>query len=154
MKRNEQKASDAHGEPKAMRMGSSSTNVELTSIRISNEPLSTSGDISCQTSYPNNESRYSSPITSPYPYEVTQVQPFEPVSVDIDPASVWVSPDLILDSSRVYITCSGERKIEVVDSVMVSLGFSNNSPLAYGRIIQKYVKQQPSTFHSTSFQAQ
>ena len=101
MKRNEQKTNDAHGEPKDTRVGSSSTNVELTSTRICNEPLSTSGDISCQTSYPNNESRYSSP-TSPYPYEVTQAPPFEPVSVDTDPARIWVSPDLILDSSKVY----------------------------------------------------
>ena len=102
MKRNEQKTNDVLGEPKATTDGSSSTNVELTSTRICNEPLSTSGDISSQTSYPNNESRYSSPITSPYPYEVTQVPPFEPVSVDTDPANVWVSPDLILDSSKVY----------------------------------------------------
>ncbi|XWS49235.1 hypothetical protein CRYUN_Cryun13aG0146500 [Craigia yunnanensis] len=102
VKRNEQKANDAHGEPKAVRVGSSSTNVELTSTTICKEPLSSSGDISCQTSCPNNESRYSSPITSPYPCEFTQVQPFEPVSVDTDPASVWVSPDLILDSSKDY----------------------------------------------------
>ncbi|KAK6250977.1 hypothetical protein QUC31_008562 [Theobroma cacao] len=101
VKRNEQKATDAHGEPKATRVGSNSTNVELTSTRICNESLSI-GDISCQTSYPNNESRCSSPTTSPYPYEVTQMQPFEPVSVDTDPASVWVSPDLILDSSKDY----------------------------------------------------
>ncbi|XVF52390.1 hypothetical protein PTKIN_Ptkin05aG0014300 [Pterospermum kingtungense] len=92
VKRNDQQKTNdaaAHGEPKAK--------------RVCNEPSSTSGDISCQTSYPNNESRYSSPITSPYPYEVTQVPPVEPVSVDAtDPASVWVSPDLILDSSKDY----------------------------------------------------
>lgn len=110
MKRNEQKTNDVNGDqPKAKRpVGSISTTntVEvLTSTGICNEPLSTSDDISCQTSYPNNnnESRYSSPITSPHPYEVTQVPPVEPVSVDTtDPASVWVSPDLILDSSKVY----------------------------------------------------
>ncbi|XVF51957.1 hypothetical protein PTKIN_Ptkin04bG0225800 [Pterospermum kingtungense] len=97
VKRNEQKASDGHGEPKVMRVGSSSgsANVEVTSTRICNEPLSISGDISCQTSYPNNESRHSSPMASPYHYEVTQMQPF-------DPASIWVSPDLILDSSKDY----------------------------------------------------
>ncbi|XP_022772407.1 NAC domain-containing protein 71-like [Durio zibethinus] len=103
VKRNEQKKNDAHREPKATRVGGSSTSVELnTSSRICNAPLSTSDDISCQTSYPNIESRYASPITSPYPYEVTQVPPFEPVSVDTDPSSVWVSPDLILDSSKDY----------------------------------------------------
>lgn len=69
--------------------GSGSPNVDST--RNSNEPFTTtSGDI-CQTSY-------SSPITSPQ-----MQQPFEtvPVSIDTNPASVWVSPDLILDSSKV-----------------------------------------------------
>ncbi|KAG4134786.1 hypothetical protein ERO13_D08G178500v2 [Gossypium hirsutum] len=102
VKRNEPRASDAHGKPKAMRVGNRSSNAELTSPMVSNEPLSNSGDISCQTSYPNNESRYSSPITSPYPYEVTQVPPFEPASVATDPTSIWVSPELILDSSKDY----------------------------------------------------
>ncbi|XVE65266.1 hypothetical protein DITRI_Ditri07aG0167400 [Diplodiscus trichospermus] len=92
MKRNEQKTKDAHGEPKVRKVGSSSTNVEVTSTRIYNEPLSTTGgDFSC----------YSSPITSPC--EVTEVPPFEPVSADTNPAcSIWVSPDLILDSSKDY----------------------------------------------------
>lgn len=70
--------------------GSGSPNVDST--RNSNEPFTTtSGDI-CQTSY-------SSPITSPQ-----MQQPFEtvPVSIDTNPASVWVSPDLILDSSKDY----------------------------------------------------
>ncbi|OMO77232.1 No apical meristem (NAM) protein [Corchorus capsularis] len=94
VKRNEQKA-------KSTAVGSSSgAMVELTSsTMICNEPLS---DISCQTSYPNNESRYSSPVTSPYPYEVTQIPPNEPPSAHTDPASVWVSPDMILDSSKDY----------------------------------------------------
>ncbi|KAE8727404.1 hypothetical protein F3Y22_tig00005459pilonHSYRG00018 [Hibiscus syriacus] len=72
------------------------------SPRTSNEPLSSSGDISCQTSYPNNESRYSSPVPSPYPNEITQETPFEPVSSATDPASIWVTPDLILNSSKDY----------------------------------------------------
>ncbi|TYH98958.1 hypothetical protein ES332_A11G033500v1 [Gossypium tomentosum] len=67
------------GKPKEMSIGSSSTNVELTSItRNCNEPLST---ISCQTSYPNNETRY---------------------SVDTDPASFWASADVVFDSSKDY----------------------------------------------------
>ncbi|KAK8971904.1 hypothetical protein V6N11_061741 [Hibiscus sabdariffa] len=102
VKRNEPKASDAHRESKAIMVGNSSTNVELTaSPKISNEPLSNSDDISCQTSYPNNESCYPSPITS-YANEVTQVPPSEPVSTATGPASIWVSPDLILDSSKDY----------------------------------------------------
>ncbi|GMJ12492.1 NAC domain containing protein 71 [Hibiscus trionum] len=103
VKRNEPKATDAHREPKATRVGNSPTNVELTaSPRISNKPLSNSGDISCQTSYPNNEGHNPSPITSPYRNEVTQVPPFEPVSTATDPTSIWVSHDLILDSSKDY----------------------------------------------------
>ncbi|MBA0768824.1 hypothetical protein Gotri_017601 [Gossypium trilobum] len=67
------------GKPKEMSIGSSSTNVELTSItRNCNEHLST---ISCQTSYPNNETRH---------------------SVDTDPASFWASPDVVFDSSKDY----------------------------------------------------
>ncbi|XP_017641249.2 NAC domain-containing protein 71-like [Gossypium arboreum] len=101
MKRNESKATDTNGELRATRVKTRSINTELTSTWTCNEPLSTSGDISCQTCYPNNESHYSSPITSP-PHEVTQLQPFEPISVNIDVANVWLSPDLILDSSKDY----------------------------------------------------
>ncbi|GLT91197.1 hypothetical protein SLE2022_090970 [Rubroshorea leprosula] len=104
VKRNEhaQKTSDSHGEPKSKRLGSSSGNGEFTSTQISNEGMSISCDISPQGSYPCYESRYSSPITSPHPYEVTQVAPFEHASMDSNPASFWVSPDLILDSSKDY----------------------------------------------------
>ncbi|KAK8998072.1 hypothetical protein V6N11_012604 [Hibiscus sabdariffa] len=98
VERNEQKACDVHGKPKALRVENGSSSVELTSPRVRNQPLSKSGDISCKSSYLNNESRYSSPITSNY--EVTQVPPFEPVSVANDPTSIWVLPDLILDSSK------------------------------------------------------
>ncbi|KAK8481562.1 hypothetical protein V6N11_080133 [Hibiscus sabdariffa] len=101
MKRNESKACGGHGAPRAIKIGTRSTNMELTSTKVCNEPLSTFGDISCQTSYPNSESRYSSPVTSPA-HEVTHVPPFEPASLDIDPASVWLSHDLILDSSKDY----------------------------------------------------
>ncbi|MFQ6654000.1 hypothetical protein Gotur_025138 [Gossypium turneri] len=90
VKRNEPKASDARGEPKATKVGSSSTNVILPVPRTCN-----SGNISCQASYPNRESHYTSS-------EVMRVPPFEPVSANSDPRGVWVSPDLILDSSKDY----------------------------------------------------
>ncbi|KAK8658000.1 hypothetical protein V6N13_036216 [Hibiscus sabdariffa] len=100
VKRNEPKASDARGEPKATRVGSSSTDVELTMTRTCNQPLSNSGDISCPKSYPNQGSNSSSRVTSPC--EVTQVPPVEPGSVNTELGGVWVSPDLILDSSKDY----------------------------------------------------
>ncbi|KAE8661868.1 Non-intrinsic ABC protein 6 isoform 1 [Hibiscus syriacus] len=100
VKRNELKASDAPGEPEAKGVGSSSTGVELTVTRTYNQPLSNSGDISCPPSYPNQTSNYSSRGTSPC--EVTLVPPFEPVSVNTEPGSVWGSPDLIFYSSKDY----------------------------------------------------
>lgn len=90
------KANDSNGEPKApKRVGTSSSNVDLTS----NEPLSISAGMSSQVNY---ESRHSSHTTSPY--EATPTAEFEPASRDANPADFWVSPDLILDSSKVY-TC-------------------------------------------------
>ncbi|KAM3686748.1 hypothetical protein ACB098_10G026800 [Castanea mollissima] len=101
VKKNEngQKMND-HGEPKAKRVGSSSSNVDFTSIRASNEPISISNDISSQASYLQNESQYSSPITPPH--EVTPMAEFEPSLVETNPTSFWVSPELILDSSKDY----------------------------------------------------
>uniref|UniRef100_A0A5B6ZYW6 NAC domain-containing protein n=1 Tax=Davidia involucrata TaxID=16924 RepID=A0A5B6ZYW6_DAVIN len=96
---NAQKTSDVHGEPKARQVGSSSSNVDFTSTRVLNEPVIISDDTPCQTSYPCNNSNYSSPITSPY-----QTTPMgcEPPSTMTNSTSLWVSPDLILDSSKEY----------------------------------------------------
>jgi len=81
-----------HGEPKAKRVGSSSSNVDFTSTRASNEPISISN-------YLQNESQYSSPITPPL--EVTPMAEFEPSLMETNPTSFWVAPELILDSSKV-----------------------------------------------------
>ncbi|KAI5327662.1 hypothetical protein L3X38_027058 [Prunus dulcis] len=98
---NAQKTNDSHGEPKAKRVGSASNSGEdLSSTRISNEPLNISDDLSSRASYQHNESHYSSHVTSPY--EVNPMAEFEPTSRETNPADFWVSPDFILDSSKDY----------------------------------------------------
>lgn len=100
VKKNEhaQKMND-HEEPKAKMVGSSSSNGDFTFASTSNEPASIANDIPSQASYLYNESQYCSPITSPY--EVTPVAEYEPALMETNPTSFWVSPDLILDSSKV-----------------------------------------------------
>ena len=104
-KKNEstQKGSLSHADSKSKNIGSSSSNGEFsTTGRLSNEPLAVSGDISSNTSYQWNESRYSSPTASLA--EITPpVSDFEPSSslAQTDQARFWVSPDLSLDSSKV-----------------------------------------------------
>ncbi|KAL2322915.1 hypothetical protein Fmac_027294 [Flemingia macrophylla] len=99
IKKNE-KASASHVEQKGKRAGSSSMNGSDTSMRFSSEPLSNSGDASSQASLLNNESRYSSPITSPS--NVTPMGEFNQPSGETNPSNFWISPDLILDSSKDY----------------------------------------------------
>ncbi|XP_040986988.1 NAC domain-containing protein 71-like [Juglans microcarpa x Juglans regia] len=91
VKKNEhiQKIKDT-GEPKAERVRRSLSNGDFMSTRTPNEAMS----------IPNNESQYSSPSTSPY--EVTPTAEFEPALMETNPTSFWVSPDLILDSSKDY----------------------------------------------------
>jgi hypothetical protein len=60
-------------------------------------------DIPIQASHICNESNYSTPITSPYqPTTMGECdQPSTYSSMGTNPASLCVSPDMILDSSKV-----------------------------------------------------
>ncbi|KAK6947445.1 NAC domain [Dillenia turbinata] len=91
---------DISGEPKGKRVGSSSSNGEITSTRATNEPLGISIDYSSQASYAHNESNFSSPNTSPY--EISPVPEVEPTCMRNYPLNIEISPCLILDSSKDY----------------------------------------------------
>ena len=99
IKKNEtQKTSDVHGESKAKGVGSSSNNGDFTSTGMSSDPVIISDD-TFQTNQLCNGSNFSSPVSSPYP--TMPMVENEPFSMGTNPSSLWVSPDLILDSSRV-----------------------------------------------------
>ena len=69
-------------------------------MRFSNEPFTMSADVSSsQASHLNSESRYSSSIASPH--NVAPMQEFNQASVNTNSSDFWVSPDMILDSSKV-----------------------------------------------------
>lgn len=101
IKKNEQihKISDAHGEPKAKWVGSSSCNGDFTSTAMPYEAVIINEDTTFQTSQMCNGSTFSSPIASPY--HTTPTVENESFSMGNNTSSLWVSPDLILDSSKV-----------------------------------------------------
>ncbi|GFZ15434.1 NAC domain containing protein 71 [Actinidia rufa] len=94
-----QKTSDVHGESKAKGVGSSSSNGDFTSTGMSSDPVIISDD-TFQTNQLCNGSNFSSPVSSPYP--TMPMVENEPFSMGTNPSSLWVSPDLILDSSREF----------------------------------------------------
>lgn len=149
VKKNDQghKTSDSHGEPKTKNICSSSNNGGFTSAVISNEHMSASGDIS-QITHLHNECHHSSPIASPY--QLTAVAEFETLPMENNPSSLWVSPDLILDSSKVI-----KSRENIDHGLIVSFGdFLIIFCLFICRITHKYKKLQVDTFHSMSIQAQ
>lgn len=101
IKKNEQiqKSSDVHEEPKAKWVGSSSSNGDFTSVGMPNEVVIINEDTAFQTSQMCNGSTFSSPIASPY--HTTPMVENEAFSMGNNPSSLWVSPNLILDSSKV-----------------------------------------------------
>ncbi|PSS11618.1 NAC domain-containing protein [Actinidia chinensis var. chinensis] len=105
VKKNEtQKTSDVHGEPKGKGVGSSSSNGDFTSTGMASDPVIISDDTTFQTSQLCNGSNFSSPVSSPYP--TMPMVENEPFSMETNPSSLWVSPDLILDSSKCEISPS------------------------------------------------
>ncbi|MED6172398.1 hypothetical protein PIB30_049676 [Stylosanthes scabra] len=103
------KKSDKASDCKGKRGVSSSKNENESSMRLScsKENLSISADISSQASQLCSESRYSSPIASPCADNVAATAAFEPPSVDTNPSSFLVSPDMILDSSKDFAQAQG-----------------------------------------------
>ncbi|XP_057417648.1 NAC domain-containing protein 71-like [Lotus japonicus] len=91
-KKNE-KTSYSHGEQKGKEGASSSINGSDTSLRFS-------GDGSSQASHLNNESHYSSPVTSPY--NVAPVPDTNQAFTETNPSNFWISSNMILDSSKDY----------------------------------------------------
>ncbi|KAL6985796.1 hypothetical protein U1Q18_019169 [Sarracenia purpurea var. burkii] len=103
IKKNEatQKTSNVHGEPKAKKVGSSSSTGDLTSTGMSSsDPVIICEDPTFQTNHLCNGSTVSSPVTSPF--QTTTIVENESFSMGANPSSLWVSPDLILDSSKEY----------------------------------------------------
>ncbi|XP_042504225.1 NAC domain-containing protein 71-like isoform X2 [Macadamia integrifolia] len=98
-----QKMSDHQGGSKPKRAGVTSARGNSTASGISTELLSNPGESSSQASNLHNGSNYSSPVTSPF--EITKVPEFEQASNKTDVGGLWVSPNLILDSSKDYPWC-------------------------------------------------
>jgi len=72
---------------KSRRVATSSINGSETSMRFSNE-------VSSQASHLNNEGGSQN---------VASIAEFNHVSTETNPSNFWISPDMILDSSKVYI---------------------------------------------------
>lgn len=80
--------------------GSSSSHAGFSSSVALNEPIILSDDI---PTFMSTESNYSTPIASPY--QASHMGDYE-FGMQPDTASVWMSADMILDSSKVIITLS------------------------------------------------
>ncbi|KAJ4951623.1 hypothetical protein NE237_028455 [Protea cynaroides] len=97
---NGQKMGDRQGGPKAKRAGVTSARGNSMTSGVSTELLRNPGESLSQASNLHNGSNYSSPVTSPF--EITRVPEFEQESNKDDGRGLWVSPNLILDSSKDY----------------------------------------------------
>ncbi|KAJ4959196.1 hypothetical protein NE237_026307 [Protea cynaroides] len=93
------KMSDHQGGPKAKRAGVSSTRGNSMRLGVSTELLSNTRESSSQAANPDNGCNYSSPVLSPL--EIPGLPEFGQPSNNTD-VGLWVSPNLILDSSKDY----------------------------------------------------
>ncbi|KAK4748530.1 hypothetical protein SAY87_015116 [Trapa incisa] len=92
---NSQKKGDGESKGKQVREAGSSNENQFTSMEVPNELLGYSGCDSSRAKNLSNENRYPSPMLELEP------EP-EPSSVHSSFSDLWVSPDLILDSSKGY----------------------------------------------------
>lgn len=88
---------DVQGEATFKPVGSSSQTANVASV----EPIVITDDNPIQASYICNESNHSTPMTSPY--QPTTMGDYDQPSMGTNnPPSLFVSPDMILDSSKVF----------------------------------------------------
>lgn len=101
MKKNEQAhKKDNHREPKGDVVGSGRVGEESASTRlVENELSNILEDNSSRTNFLENESRLSSPMTTSY--DTNPMSRYSTTIMETDPEKIWISPDLILDSSKV-----------------------------------------------------
>ncbi|XP_021893601.1 NAC domain-containing protein 71-like [Carica papaya] len=114
-----------HGDLKFKSVGESSSNPDISPS--ASEP---------QGSNPCNDNRQASPLVSPYPYGEARVIPsLENVCMDSNPTSPWISPELIVDSSKDY-----PQVEEAASEYFPSFEFSSVSSVNQW---QQYENQEP-----------
>lgn len=105
IKKNEEKTGDVYGETAVKPVRGNSKNGNVASVAVGNEPMvNILDDIPIQASHISIGSNYSTPITSPHQKTVMGEcdQPSIHSSMGNNPSSLFVSPDMILDSSKDY----------------------------------------------------
>ncbi|XP_010275272.1 PREDICTED: NAC domain-containing protein 45-like [Nelumbo nucifera] len=87
-------------EPRGKRVGKTSANGKIMPTSFSSELSSNCHKGSSQTARLYNGSNSSSSVTSPY--EITRISDFEPALTRNNHTDLWITSDLILDSSKDY----------------------------------------------------
>lgn len=99
---------DNHRESKGNVVGSSRASEDSVSTRLvaTNELLNILEDNSSQTNFLTNES---GPMTTSY--DTNPMSRYSTTIMETDPEKIWISPDLILDSSKDYPEMQGAMSI-------------------------------------------